>query len=355
MVKTTSPSLETGMLAFSRSIQISEGLFFAHNADGTRRTPVAVTEKGVRGQSSEDAAKNPGLSNPQTVECAMVPSGYAEVELSFSVRVLQSSRKPHACDSITVSETYAELATAYAGAGGYKFLAELYVWNIANGRFAWRNRFQSDSQRVQVCFDGRKLAFDPLMLSLKKPAGVEDLSDALILGDRSDLEALIEGIGAALAEGSFVFDVSWIAAMREGQEIFPSQEYLREENKAKLKDVSRILAKLPVFVGDYRIQQASMHSQKIGAALRAIDIWHGDEDYGVVPVNPYAGDQETGKALRGAKNSFYALRKMPEALIAGARDATSPDDISDEVHFVMANLVRGGVFGAKNTKKEKAA
>ena len=98
------PSFETGMLSFARSLQISEGVFRGVTEKGT--VPVEILEKGVRGQSSEDRAKNPGLSNPQTVEFAVLPQGCTAVQLAFSIRVLPNALKPHACGNAEVARLY---------------------------------------------------------------------------------------------------------------------------------------------------------------------------------------------------------------------------------------------------------
>jgi CRISPR-associated protein Csy3 len=253
-------SFETGMLAYARSLQISEGVFFG--ISGEKRIPVEVLEKGVRGQSSEDKSKNPGLSNPQTVEFVALPQGCSAVELEFSVRVLPKAMKPHACGSTVVGQTYVELAAEYTRAGGFGILAELYVWNIANARFAWRNRFQVDDSKVTVAFADEMITFDPSMLSLEKVADRDQMAAALVTGDRIVLDRFIDGIVRGLTEAPFCFDVVWTGEMDAGQEIFPSQEYIRE-SKAE-KDLSRVYAKLPVFFGGREIGQASMHSQKIG-------------------------------------------------------------------------------------------
>ena len=118
------------------------------------------------------------------------------------------------------------------------------------------------------------------------------------------------------------------------------------------KAPSRVYAKLPRQMGDRTVQQASMHSQKIGAALRHIDIWHGNSEHSAIAVNPYGGVQETGQVLRDSKGaggakSFYALRGNPKALFDGIQAAGGSNDIPADVHFVVANLVRGGVFGQK--------
>ena len=343
-------SFETGMLAYARSLQISEGVFFGIN--GEKRIPVEILEKGVRGQSSEDKAKNPGLSNPQTVEFAALPQGCTAVELDFSVRVLRNAMKPHACGSTIVGRTYAELASEYARVGGFMILAELYAWNIANARFAWRNRFQVDASKVTVTFASEKIAFDPSILSLEQVADRDEMAAAMVQGDRAALDRFIDGMVRGLTEESFCFDVTWRGEMDAGQEIFPSQEYVREAKEEK--GLSRVYAKLPIFLFGREISQASMHSQKIGAALRHIDIWHGDEEYGPIAVNPYGGVQETAAVLRDLKSkiSFYDIRKNAEDVLGAVRSAQSASDIPGTIHFMMANLVRGGVFGSSSKTAE---
>jgi len=358
MVKGSSgPSFETGMLAYARSVQITEGLFFATSVSNRMTaTPIEVLEKGVRGQSSEDKAKNPGKSNPQSVEYAVIPQGHDGVELSYSIRFMPLSLRPHACGNTMVGKAYERLAKGYKNADGYKVLAELFTWNIANARFAWRNRFQSDSMEVTAKFNGHKVAFNPCRVSLEKPEDASVMNEAIVKGNVADLKALIEGITQGLSNtdrGAFTVKIHWNAAMQPGQEIFPSQEYIREAKVKEYENLSRIYAKLPVRFNGRIIKQASMHSQKIGAALRHIDIWHGRHD-AAIAVNPYGGVQETSDVLRGPKSekSFYEIRKKAESLLHAVESAGSREDLSGDVHFVMANLVRGGVFGSSDRTAE---
>nr|WP_306265437.1 type I-F CRISPR-associated protein Csy3 [Pararhizobium sp. IMCC3301] len=351
---TSNISFETGMLAYARSIQITEGLFFGTRSENgeTVRTPIEILEKGVRGQSSEDKAKNPGLSNPQSVEFAVVPMGCDGVELAFVMRVMPLAMKPHACGNTEVGETYRRFAESYRAADGFRVLAELYIWNIANARFAWRNRFQSDDMSVTISFEGRKITFDPFRLRFDAPAGSGDLAQAMTAGTAEDLDALVSGVTRGLSENAFSAGVVWSARMQPGQEVFPSQDYVREEKVDK--NLSRVLAKLPTFYAGREIKQASMHSQKIGAALRHIDVWHGSDECAAIAVNPYGGVQETGAVLRNpkTKNSFYDIRSKATDLLEGVSAATNASEISSEAHFVMANLVRGGVFGSSSKKAE---
>ena len=352
------PSFETGMLAYSRSIQVTEGLFFATQQKSTEvKTPVQVHEKGVRGQSSEDKAKNPGKSNPQSVEYAVLPQEHDGVELSFSVRFMPLSLKPHACGNSAVGETHVRFADSYRAAGGFEVLAKLYLWNIANARFAWRNRFQSDEMAVTIEFAGVRLSFDPMQLDLEMPADERELESALIKGTSAEMTELINGIVEGLSNKdnkAFSIKVKWNAAMQPSQEIFPSQEYIRDEKKDA--QLSRVYAKLPLRHGSSELFQASMHSQKIGAALRHIDIWHGSETHrGAIAVNPYGGVQETSEVLRppATKKSFYDIRAKAADMLTGIESAKNASDISPNAHFMMANLVRGGVFGSSSKKADK--
>lgn len=349
--------LETGMLSFARSLQPSEGLFWGtRSGNGEWKEPVEVFEKGVRGQSSEYKTENPGKSNPQVVDAAVVPPGCDGVRLDFSMWVLPHTREPWACDKPEVARAYRELVEQYADKGGFDVLARRYLWNIANARFAWRNRFQSDDMRVEVEFDGRKITFDPSPergLDLIRPASVEQLRAAALSNEPAPIEDLIALIARGLRTEKTQLNITWHARMEEAQEIFPSQEYLREE-KAK-NAPSRVYARLLQFWNGRVVNQASMHSQKIGAALRHIDVVDGRQNSGVIAVNPYGGVQETGAVLRVDKKrggedrapSFYVLRSDDNALFTAIETAKSAEDIHSDVHYVIANLVRGGVFGQK--------
>lgn len=349
--KTDTVSLETGMLSFARSLQPSEGLFWGtRSGDEAWRQPIEVYEKGVRGQSSEFKTDNPGKSNPQVVEAAAVPLGCDGVELTFSMWVSPFAMKPWACGDAGVAEDYRQLAGAYAQKGGFGVLARLFLWNIANARFAWRNRFLTDHMRVAVEFDGRKVEFDPQHLSLETPATLDEMRQAAVTNEpemRETAAALAEWMTEGLTLEHRPLTVAWRAVMKEGEEVFPSQEYLRADLKDKA--ASRVYAKLPRFHQGRTMQQASMHSQKIGAALRHIDIWHGDDDPRAIAVNPYGGVQETGAVLRRPETgkSFYQLRAKATVLMAAVEAAPDAEALPDAAHFVMANLVRGGVFGQK--------
>lgn len=355
------------MLCFSRSVQPTEGYFYATRRDNPDvRTPIEIFERGVRGQSSEDNAKKPGKSNVQTIEFAIVPQNHDGLRIEFAVRFLPCSVRPNTCGDPDVASAYRRLTQGYRAAGGFSVLAGLYVWNLANARFAWRNRFHSDAMTVTLTFPGHTLVFDPFRLSLESPPTWEEMVAAIVQGDSDDLEALIEGVVDGLSNTkntSFRVAVCWDAESEPGQEVFPSQDYpphaLREarqdENSKEYGKPLKILAKLPVFYNGREMMQASLHAVKTGAAIRHIDIWHGDASHpAAIAVNAYGGVQETGAVLRNmdSAKSFYELRADAAALISGVEAAEISENIDDGAHFVLANMVRGGVYG-KSSKKTK--
>ena len=89
---------------------------------------------------------------------------------------------------------------------------------------------------------------------------------------------------------------------------------------------------------------AAMHSQKLGNAIRTIDTWYNEYEtrngVGPISVEPYGAVTNLGKAFRNPKEKcdFYTLF---DKYSLGA-DFDSPE----AAHYVMAMLIRGGVFGA---------
>ena len=88
-----------------------------------------------------------------------------------------------------------------------------------------------------------------------------------------------------------------------------------------------------------------MHSQKIGNALRTIDTWYPNEDgepLGPIAVEPYGSVTSQGRAYRQPKQKkdFYNL--LDSWILKN--EAPEPE----QQHYVMANLIRGGVFGEKD-------
>lgn len=344
----TTNTLKTAtVLAFERKMDPSDALFFAgtwaDRATSQKWPAVTVREKSVRGTISnrlspteQDAAKlNAKIENPnlQTVDVSALPADADTLKVGFTLRVLGGTGTPSACNNADYQHKLLDTVKGYVDANGFVELARRYAYNLANGRFLWRNRLGAEAVDVQVSqlVDGQPAkiwAFDALALSLSNFNAPVEAEPAL-----AELSALIaEGLTSSR---HVLLQVTAFVRIGAGQEVFPSQELILKKVEGKGPKKSRTLYHVSGIAG--------MHSQKLGNSLRCIDTWYPTEN-GLgqatpIAVEPYGSVTSQGKAYRQpkVKMDFYSLL-----------DAWVLKDQVPEVtqqHFVMANLVRGGVFG----------
>ncbi|WP_374489247.1 type I-F CRISPR-associated protein Csy3 [Zoogloea sp.] len=350
MAKTKDTLSTASVLAFERKLDPSDALFSAgpwsERAQGASWAPVGVREKSVRGTISnrlktkdQDPAKlDAAIENPnlQTVDVATLPSNADTLRVRFTLRVLPGVGRPSACNSADYQAQLLNTVQGYV-AGGFDTLARRYAANLANGRFLWRNRIGAESIEVQVSRlqEGQAAEswrFQALDFSLNAP-------DVVPAGAEADLNALAGVIAAALAgPGHALLEVVAYVRLGDGQEIYPSQELILDKGDKKGQRSKTLYV---VEQGEQKI--AALHSQKVGNALRTIDTWYPSvEDQPLVPiaVEPYGSVTNQGKAYRQPKQKvdFYSL------LDSWVLKGEAPKNADDQ-HFVMAVLIRGGVFG----------
>jgi len=333
-------SLKTAsVLAFERKLDPSDALFFAgdwnqrHSPDAW--LPITIRTKSVRGTISNrlkagatDPAKlDAAIESPnlQTVDVAALPAHCDTLRASFTLRVLAGTGKPSACNEPDYQTKLLQTVRGYMDQHGFAELARRYALNLANGRFLWRNRVGAEQVEVQVMHlvdgqVGNRWTFDALSLPWRS-----------FDTDQTELTALASLIAEGLSGGKHVLlQVTAFARMGAGQEVFPSQELILDRGRG---DKSKTLYEVDGIAG--------MHSQKIGNAIRTIDTWYeGASELGPIAVEPYGSVTTLGKAFRqprGTKDDFYTLL---DGWIL--KDKVPP---VEQQHFVIATLVRGGVFG----------
>ena len=330
------------VLAFERKLDPSDAVFHAglwtdrENAHERARAwaPIAIREKSVRGTISnrlktkdQDPAKlDAAIENPnlQTVDVAALPADADTLKVQFTLRVLAGAGTPSACNSAPYQAKLLGTVKGYVDTNGFTELAQRYAANLANGRFLWRNRVGAESVQVLVeQLQGGKAknswSFDALAHNLRALSAIN-----------SEVKSLGQTIASGLAGTEHVLlQVTAFVRMGAGQEVFPSQELILDKGASKksktLYDVQGV---------------AAIHSQKIGNALRSIDTWYeGAEELGPIAVEPYGSVTTQGKAYRQPKQKvdFYTL--LDNWLL---KDQVPP---LEQQHFVMAVLIRGGVFG----------
>lgn len=337
MAKASTTLKTASVLAFERKLANSDAVMFAGNWDYRGQAegwqPLAIQEKSVRGTIS-NRLKNALVSDPakldaeiqkanlQTVDVASLPFDADTLKLTFTLRVLGSLAQPSVCNDQDYQQALSDVIIDYASQQGFSTLAERYAENIASGRFLWRNRVGAEAVYIAVAHEKQRWVFNGQDYSLRQ-----------FSQPHGDLALLSQAIEHGLAgQDSSFFTVEAYVKLGNGQEVFPSQELVLDERARNNK--SKIL---------YQVDGvAALHSQKIGNALRTIDDWHPEAaETGPIAVEPYGSVTSRGRAYRQPKDKmdFYTL--LDNWVIKGQAPAT------EQQHYVIATLIRGGVFGEK--------
>ncbi|MBF0394021.1 MAG: type I-F CRISPR-associated protein Csy3 [Alphaproteobacteria bacterium] len=361
--KTEIPSL----LSVAKSIAPSEGLMYATNFDGEaptldamrskdrRMSVVEVRETTVRGVLGDfktvhggsdgemEKQLDPDNANIQRIDVAHLPPGQDTLVIEFTVAYRADSLSPTACNDQAYAERLRGVVSRYAALDGYAFLGRKYAAALAGGGWMWRNAYGRHRRvLIQEVGGGMTFFFDPAA------------------PDAQAIEQLGAAIGCALADKRppLFFQVQGLVSLAGGAEVHPSQEFVDREkgggNKKK-GEKSRTYASATRHRDGGACAQALLHPQKIGNALRRIDDFHSQTArYGAIPVEPIGYVQNASVALRlpgRGDNDVYTLLKD---LKTHAEDpltvAGSIAEVPKDVHYLVACLVRGGVFSGASAK-----
>jgi len=331
--------IPASVLAFEKKLVPSDGLMYGTTWEDrhSQSEPLKLQEKSVRGTISNRLKKSEEgkidakieSANLQRVDsCALTPA-QDTLKLNFTLKVLSGVENPSACNHEGFNQTYADAVTGYIAEYGFKELAQRYAINLANSRFFWRNRVGSENIEVQITVLNNDInkhwTFNSLDFDIKS---FENHS--------SDIEELASLIAKTLSgEQEFLLlEINAFAQVGKSQDVYPSEELVLDKNNSKEKK-SKIL---------YDVNGvAAMHSQKIGNAIRTIDTWYPEFESHQRPISidPYGAVTNLGRAFRQPKQKkdFFSLF---DRFSQGEKLENS-----EEEHFVMAVLVRGGVFGEK--------
>ncbi len=310
--------------------------------------PLKIEEKPVRGTKShwqaggsedhKDHAKflqDIAEANPQTVDNAALPFDADTLKVSWTLRVLGSLAQSSACNNPKYDEKLSALIKEYSENYQFDELAKRYAINIANGRFLWRNRIGAEEVKILVYLEGEK---DPLEFSaydfklFNLDSNDEDVNKLL--------SVIKQGLGDNTGEKFTFIKIVAFSKLGNGQQVYPSQDMNMEKSKK-----GKVLYKLNAATDN---EIAAMHSQKIGNAIRTIDNWHSQANKsGPIAIEPYGSVTVRGQAYRPLNNgSFYKV------LENWMNDKETTDS---EKHYMIATLIRGGVFSGekKDSKKKK--
>jgi CRISPR-associated protein Csy3 len=346
------------MLAFERKLEVSDGLMYAgifenrglgYAKDDDKKakklwSAIPITTRKNRATQSAVGIKDIDKTQPNPVasgdDQAVIPSGCDTLKVSWTMRIIGNVGKPFACNKANF-ETAITGKTSEFKAEGLEDLAFRYAYNIANGRFLWRNRVCAENVEIQVSIKDQEEpltfnAYDFSLFDFDTNKENEELQKIATI--------IYQGLMDKTGENFSSVKVNAFVKLDESQQIFPSQEMNMNEKGKVLFQLNNC---------------AAMHNVKIGNAIRTIDTWYGDNaiakaegkdetesvainDKHPIAVEPYGSVTQRGLAYRPSKDDLYTLML---AWINGA-------EISDNnKKYVIANLIRGGVFSKKGSKE----
>ncbi len=331
--------IPASVLAFEKKLVPSDGLMYGTTWENRNKQaePLKLQPKSVRGTISNRLKKSDEgkidakieSANLQTVDsCALTPA-QDTLKLNFTLKVLSGIENPSACNHEGFNQTYSEAVSGYITEHGFIELSQRYASNLANGRFFWRNRVGSENVEVHINVLNNDISKSWVFNSLE--FNIQNFDKG-----SSEINELAELIAKTLSgENEFLLlEINAFAKVGKSQDVYPSEELVLDKNNSK-EGKSKIL---------YEVNKvAAMHSQKIGNAIRTIDTWYPEfeKQQRPISIDPYGAVTNLGRAYRQPKEKkdFFSLFDS----FSQGEKLESPE----EEHFVMAVLVRGGVFGEK--------
>ncbi len=315
MSKITLPT----MLAFERKLENSDALMFSGNWDDKDNTekwqPIAIIPRLNRSTQSAQGIADAKKIMPNPVAAsnddANLPLEHNTLKTSFTLRIIGNLGLPFACNSPDFETAITAKVDMFKDTNMIDELAKRYAYNIANGRFLWRNRVGAEDITVIAKISNNAvLTFNAYDYSLNNFEQTDD-----------KIEKLADAIKKGLGNDTFVLiTVNAFVKLGNGQHVFPSQEMNMGEKR-------KVLFKIK--------DQAAMHNVKVGNALRTVDNWYSDEAQFPIAAEPYGAVTQRGQAYRKSKNDLYTL------MVAWVND----EELSPEQQaYVVSNLIRGGVY-----------
>ena len=342
------------VLAFEKKLVSSDGYMYGTKWDNrhTDQKPLELKEKAVRGTISnrlkgkEQDKLDSKIENPnlQKVDICSLGVDQDTLKLKFTIKFLGGIEKPSSCNEPDFAEKCKEVVGKYIKQHGLLKIASRYAHNLAYARFLWRNRVGAEKVAVHIKVLSSYSDTEKIEKKEWKFNGHEiDMNNFDSSEGNNDITELAESIAKALSDSRYflLLEVEAYARLGNKQEVYPSEELVLNKEKLKKGSKSKILYSIDNIAG--------MHSQKIGNAIRTIDTWYpkfNESKIGPIAIEPYGAVTSLGEAYRHPEEEcdFYSL--FDKWVLGG--------ELSEEdQHYVVAVLIRGGVFGKSDNKESK--
>lgn len=331
-------------LSYTGSIKPTHAHFYYRNVNN-QKSPIPITLLklcGTKSAHAEGYTKKGDMlnvkphdlayGNPQIIrETCYAPASVESVLCDFSLNVLSNSLAPETCHDDDVNKLLVEFVARYSALGGFKEQARRVIKNLLSGTWLFRNQFKRTTITIRTStgltveiFDTRKLGWNEAEWSKKDLKSLNKLS--------AEVEDALTNMRTY-----WYSDVSAKIDINPSEELFPSQEL---DRKVKGKKLFSIML-------DENEETAALHDVKIGAGLGMIDDWYEEEAVPPIRVHEFGRDKQSGVALRrpATGKDFYSYIKNVESYIDSLSKTKTPNKISNDIHYVIAVLIKGGVFG----------
>ncbi|EGQ8276325.1 type I-F CRISPR-associated protein Csy3 [Vibrio parahaemolyticus] len=337
-------------LAYERSICPSEVAFLVVWPDGNReplpcysKTILGFNEGSHVGYDGSGAIRNNLKMNTlvqgniHELDYCSVPYGAKSVECSFSVSFSSELLKPYKCSDAGVKKTLREFVSLYNQRVGLEELIIKYLTNIALGTWLWRNTKRSYCVSIEIRpwpWEGETIIIDDIRKYLKGDRSTNDLLN---------WNKLIEQVKEAFTDpmGLCILEVKANLIKPTMAQLYPSQMF-----KEAAKKENNRLYQSTIIDG---IKSPIMGCYKTGAAIATIDTWYPDAEE-PIRVGHYGVDRENSTAYRhpNTGKDFFSILKRTDEFVDRLKDIKelNQDELND-MHFLMANLIKGGLFQEK--------
>lgn len=311
------------LLSFERKLENSDALMFSgswNEQDNDDWQSIKIIPRLNRSTQSAQGISDDKKTQPNPVassnDDANLPLEHDTLKLRFTLRLIGNLGLPFACNSPEFETAIRQKVDDFKQTDMLDELAKRYAYNIANGRFLWRNRVGAKNITIKVAIDrqdGNKqsesLTFNTYDYSLNNFDSTDE-----------NIVKLANAIKQGLASDTFIFiSVDAFVQLGSGQRVFPSQEMNMGEKRKVLFKIN---------------DQAAMHNVKIGNALRTVDDWYPNAEFPIA-AEPFGAVTQRGQAYRKSKIDLYTL------MVAWVNESELTDE---DKAYVVANLIRGGVF-----------
>ncbi|WP_305422186.1 type I-F CRISPR-associated protein Csy3 [Photobacterium leiognathi] len=341
-------------LSYERSIHPSDVCFFSVLPDGNR-DPLSFVSRKVLGQKEAaklayDEGGNPKKAatpevlaegNPHRIDYCSVPSGAEHIDCIFSVSFSSELRKPYKCSDPNVKKTLVKLVKLYESKIGWEELTSRFLLNITKGQWLWKNT--KKMYRLDIEIQPWPWKEDPVTFEDIK-TNYCTYNDFESDTQWQKLKQLI--INAFSKEdGLAIFEVKARLTLPTNAILYPSQAFIEKNKNKNNHEASRIFQhtlingqKSPI-IGSY----------KAGAGIFMIDDWYPDADE-PIRIGRFGVHHQDVTCYRHPSTEqdlFSILMQADQYITLLSSKRKLPEKKINELHFLMANLIKGGLFQHK--------